>query len=120
MGLAKRLYSAFRIGGHFGDPMEDSSRLTSWQKAKEVLRIAYTLPFVLASIVGVVFALTTRTEPLISILIPITVLFLALFVNFSNDYFDHKSGVDKLRFSYYDDDPGLKEEIRRCSGLEIP
>ena len=80
MGLAKRLYSAFRIGGHFGDPMEDSSRLTSWQKAKEVLRIAYTLPFVLASIVGVVFALTTRTEPLISILIPITVLFLALFV----------------------------------------
>jgi len=99
--------------------MEDSSRLTSWQKAKEVLRIAYTLPFVLASIVGVVFALTTRTEPLISILIPITVLFLALFVNFSNDYFDHKSGVDKLRFSYYDDDPGLKEEITKLFNQKV-
>lgn len=93
--------------------------MTSWQKAKEVLRIAYTLPFVLASIVGVMFALTVRAEPLISILIPITVLFLALFVNFSNDYFDHRSGVDKLRFSYYDDDPELKEEITKLFNQKV-
>ena len=56
------------------------------------------------------FALTISQEYLIALLIPLCVLFLALFVNFSNDYFDHRSGVDKLRFSYYED-PGLKEEI---------
>jgi 1,4-dihydroxy-2-naphthoate octaprenyltransferase len=84
--------------------------LTKWEKTKEVLRIAYTLPFVLASVVGVAFALTLVNEYLIALLIPLCVLFLALFVNFSNDYFDHRSGVDKLRFSYYED-PGLKEEI---------
>jgi 1,4-dihydroxy-2-naphthoate octaprenyltransferase len=90
--------------------MEASGKLTSWEKVKEVLRIAYTLPFVLASVVGVAFALTIRQELLISALIPVVVLFLALFVNFSNDYFDHKSGVDKLRFSYYED-KDLKKEI---------
>lgn len=89
--------------------MEGNSHLTVWQKTKEVLRIAYTLPFVLASVVGVVYALTVKQELLVSVLIPIVVLFLALFVNFSNDYFDHKSGVDKLRFSYYEDEETRKE-----------
>lgn len=98
--------------------MEGNVRLTSWQKIKEVLRIAYTLPFVLASVVGVVFALTVRQEYLISILIPVTVLFLALFVNFSNDYFDHKSGVDKLRFSYYEDKE-VKDEISKLFNQKV-
>jgi 1,4-dihydroxy-2-naphthoate octaprenyltransferase len=29
---------------------------------------------------------------------PLVVLLLAVFVNFSNDYFDHRSGLDKIRF----------------------
>jgi 1,4-dihydroxy-2-naphthoate octaprenyltransferase len=32
-------------------------------------------------------------------MIPLDVLLLAMFVNLSNDYFDHKSGADKLRFT---------------------
>jgi 1,4-dihydroxy-2-naphthoate polyprenyltransferase len=99
--------------------MDENVKLTGWQKIKEVLRIAYTLPFVLASVVGVAFALTVRTELLVSALIPVTVLFLALFVNFSNDYFDHKSGVDKLRFSYYDDDPELRQEIAKLFNQKV-
>jgi 1,4-dihydroxy-2-naphthoate octaprenyltransferase len=98
--------------------MESNVQLTSWQKTKEVLRIAYTLPFVLASVVGVAFALTVKQEVLISILIPLAVLFLALFVNFSNDYFDHKSGVDKLRFSYYEDET-LKSEISQLFNQKV-
>jgi 1,4-dihydroxy-2-naphthoate octaprenyltransferase len=34
---------------------------------------------------------------------PLVVLLLAIFVNFSNDYFDHRSGVDKIRFSRADE-----------------
>jgi 1,4-dihydroxy-2-naphthoate octaprenyltransferase len=98
--------------------MESNVQLTSWQKTKEVLRIAYTLPFVLASVVGVAFALTVKQEVLISVLIPLAVLFLALFVNFSNDYFDHKSGVDKLRFSYYEDET-LKSEISQLFNQKV-
>lgn len=98
--------------------MEGTIELTRWQKTKEVLRIAYTLPFVLASVVGVVFALTMEQEWLVSLLIPLDVLFLALFVNFSNDYFDHKSGVDKLRFSYYEDE-SLKAEISQLFNQKV-
>jgi 1,4-dihydroxy-2-naphthoate octaprenyltransferase len=68
----------------------------------DILRLSYTITFVLASVTGVVLALTVRQEWLIAALIPIDVFFLALFVNFSNDYFDHKSGVDKLRFENRD------------------
>lgn len=89
------------------DPM---ANMTAWQKAKEVLRIAYTLPFFLASVAGVVFALTVRPEWLIAVIIPLDVLVLSLFVNFSNDYFDHKSGVDELRFNQ-DRDPELHKEL---------
>ena len=84
--------------------MDSVMKLSGWDKTKEVLRIAYTLPFVLSSVVGVVFALTLKQEWLIALLIPLDVFVLALFVNFSNDYYDHRSGVDKLRFSYADDE----------------
>jgi len=90
--------------------MESTEKLSGWEKTKEVLRIAYTLPFVLSSVVGVVFALTSKQEWSIAILIPLDVFVLALFVNFSNDYYDHRNGVDKLRFSY-DDDPKLRARI---------
>ncbi len=72
--------------------------LSARRKLMDVLRISYTLPFVLASVTGVALALTFSQEWMIAVLIPIDVFFLALFVNFSNDYFDHRSGVDRLRF----------------------
>jgi len=81
-----------------------------WQKVKEVLRIAYTLPFLLASVAGIAFALTVKQEWLMAVVIPLDVLVLALFVNFSNDYFDHKSGVDKLRFDR-SNDPELEKAL---------
>ena len=84
--------------------------MTRWHKAKEVLRIAYTLPFLLASLTGVVFALAVKQEWLMAVIIPLDVMVLALFVNFSNDYFDHKSGVDKIRFDT-DRDPELRKEL---------
>ena len=87
-----------------------SEDMTRWQKAKEVLRIVYTLPFLLASVAGVAFALTVAQEWFIAIIILLDVMVLALFVNFSNDYFDHKSGVDKLRFNY-ENNPDLHEEL---------
>jgi 1,4-dihydroxy-2-naphthoate octaprenyltransferase len=68
-------------------------------KVKNVLRVAWTLPFVLASITGVTFALTIKQEWLMALVIPLDVLLLAMFVNLSNDYFDHKSGADELRFT---------------------
>ncbi|MDD1744171.1 MAG: prenyltransferase [Methanomassiliicoccales archaeon] len=71
-------------------------------KIKNVLRVAWTLPFVLSSITGVAFALTIRQEWLMAFVIPLDVLLLAMFVNLSNDYFDHKSGADKLRFKLLD------------------
>jgi 1,4-dihydroxy-2-naphthoate polyprenyltransferase len=98
--------------------MESMIRLSRWDKTKEVLRIAYTLPFVLSSIVGVVFALTIKQDWLLAVLIPLDVFFLALFVNFSNDYYDHKSGVDKLRFSYTDD-PELRARIAKLFNQKV-
>ncbi len=71
-------------------------------KLKNVLRVAWTLPFVLASVTGVAYALTIKQDWLMAIMIPLDVLFLAMFVNLSNDYFDHKSGADKLRFTLLD------------------
>jgi len=71
-------------------------------KFKNILRVMYTLPFVLASLTGAAFALTVRPDYLLAFLIPLDVFFLALFVNLSNDYFDHKSGTDKVRFRIID------------------
>lgn len=85
-------------------------------KAKEVLRIAYTLPFVMASIAGVAFAMTISGEWLLALLIPLDVFFLALLVNFSNDYFDHKSGVDKLRFECLDNEDFMQQMKRLTDG----
>jgi 1,4-dihydroxy-2-naphthoate polyprenyltransferase len=98
--------------------MAANKDLSGWVKAKEVLRIAYTLPFVMASVVGVVFALTIRQEWLISFLIPLDVFILALFVNFSNDYFDHKSGVDKLRFAEHSD-PSFQADVSKLFNQKV-
>ena len=80
-------------------------------RIRNVLRIAYTLPFVLASITGVAYALTVEQEWLMALLIPLDVLVLAMFVNLTNDYYDHRSGVDKARFEVMDaamSDPSSK------------
>jgi 1,4-dihydroxy-2-naphthoate octaprenyltransferase len=69
------------------------------RKLNLIFRFSYTIPFFLASVCGVLYAAIRFDVPLhILILIPIVVLFLALFVNFSNDYYDSLSGVDDLRF----------------------
>jgi 1,4-dihydroxy-2-naphthoate octaprenyltransferase len=84
---------------------------TRWDLIRNVLRIFYTIPFVMASVTGVVFALTIKQEWLIALLIPLVVLLLALFVNLSNDYFDHKSGADAARFNNFD--PQNQDELRK-------
>jgi 1,4-dihydroxy-2-naphthoate octaprenyltransferase len=71
-------------------------------KIRNVLRIAYTLPFVLASITGVAYALSLEQEWLMALLIPLDVFVLAMFVNLTNDYYDYRSGVDKARFEVMD------------------
>ena len=63
-------------------------------KVNYVFRFSYTLPFVLASVCGVLCAVPYDVPWHILVLIPVAVLFFALLVNFSNDYYDHKSGVD--------------------------
>ena len=70
------------------------------RKLNLIFRFSYTLPFFMASVCGSLFAFLFCEPPLlIVILMPLVVLLLAIFVNFSNDYFDHRSGVDKIRFS---------------------
>jgi 1,4-dihydroxy-2-naphthoate polyprenyltransferase len=78
------------------------SGYTLGYKVRNVLRIAYTLPFVLASITGVAYALTLEQEWLMALLIPLDVFVLAMFVNLTNDYYDFRSGVDKARFEVMD------------------
>jgi 1,4-dihydroxy-2-naphthoate octaprenyltransferase len=73
-----------------------------------IFRFSYTLPFFMASVCGSLFAYLFYMPPVhIIILMPLVVLLLAIFVNFSNDYFDHRSGVDKsvaeIRFGDSDD-----------------
>ncbi|MCL2607273.1 MAG: prenyltransferase [Methanomassiliicoccaceae archaeon] len=78
-----------------------------------IFRFSYTLPFFMASVCGSLFAFLFYDPPLhIVILMPLVVLLLAVFVNFSNDYFDHKSGVDKIRFSD-------KEELAKAHDSEL-
>ncbi|MCL2032824.1 MAG: prenyltransferase [Methanomassiliicoccaceae archaeon] len=65
-----------------------------------IFRFSYTFPFFMASVCGSLFAYLFYEPPLhVVVLMPVVVLLLAVFVNFSNDYFDHRSGVDKIRFS---------------------
>jgi 1,4-dihydroxy-2-naphthoate octaprenyltransferase len=82
----------------------------AWRKILNLLRISYTLPFVMASVTGAVFALSVTDELLMALLIPLDVFFLAMFVNLSNDYYDHKSGTDATRFHFMT--PELKESIK--------
>jgi 1,4-dihydroxy-2-naphthoate octaprenyltransferase len=82
-----------------------------WDLARNVLRLYYTIPFVMASVTGVVFALTIKDDWLLAVLIPLDVFLLALFVNLSNDYFDHKSGADQKRFVPFD--PAYEAELRQ-------
>jgi 1,4-dihydroxy-2-naphthoate octaprenyltransferase len=115
----RRVYMRFpELTAVPGEVLNATTKLTSWANAKEVLRIAYTFPFVMASVVGVAFALTIKPEWLISLLIPLDVFFLALFVNFSNDYFDHKSGVDKLRFADHSD-PEFQAEVSQLFNQKV-
>ena len=81
--------------------METASRDISFMRRLNLIfRFSYTLPFFMASVCGSLFAFLFYEPPLyIVILMPLVVLLLAVFVNFSNDYFDHRSGVDKIRFS---------------------
>jgi len=71
-------------------------------------RIVYTIPFVLASLTGVVRGYFASENLLLGLLILWEVFWLAMFVNLSNDYFDHLSGSDKKRFSM---DEEKKKEI---------
>jgi 1,4-dihydroxy-2-naphthoate polyprenyltransferase len=99
----------------FPQPMENSSLQygqanTLWDKVRNVFRISYTLPFVFAAMTGVAFAWTVKAEYLIGVCILLDVFLLALFVNISNDYFDHRSGADKNRWKHYD--LGHKEDLK--------
>ena len=68
------------------------------RKINLVFRFSYTIPFVLASLCGTVLAIGYGGPLYIYAAIPCAVLLLGIFVNFSNDYFDHESGVDAVRF----------------------
>jgi len=81
--------------------MADEGKVSPLRKLNLVFRFSYTLAFMFASVCGVVFAYANYDVPIhIAVLIPLTVLFMALFVNFSNDYYDSISGVDDLRFQH--------------------
>ena len=75
-----------------------SPDMTFMRKLNLVFRFSYTLPFVLSSVVGLVMALGCGAPAYVYICIPLSVMFLGVFVNFSNDYFDHGSGIDTARF----------------------
>lgn len=88
-----------------------------WERTKNIFRVTYTLTFVMASLTGVVFALTIRSEFLIAFLVLLDVFLLALFVNFSNDYFDHVSGADSKRF--FSEDKEFERGAREILGPKI-
>jgi 1,4-dihydroxy-2-naphthoate octaprenyltransferase len=62
-------------------------------------RIIYAIPFVLASLTGVVRGYISTLDLPLSLLILWEVFWLAMFVNLSNDYFDYLSGANRHRFS---------------------
>ncbi|MDR0309511.1 MAG: prenyltransferase [Candidatus Methanoplasma sp.] len=76
-----------------------SGEISFMRRVNLIFRFSYTLAFFMASVCGSLFAFLFYDPPLhIVVLIPVVVLLLAIFVNFSNDYFDHRSGVDRIRF----------------------
>jgi 1,4-dihydroxy-2-naphthoate octaprenyltransferase len=89
---------AFTMDSDSGQVLKE---LTLWDKTRNIFRISYTLPFVFAAMTGVVFAWTIKAEWVIGALILLDVFLLALFVNISNDYFDHRSGADQNRWKRY-------------------
>lgn len=74
----------------------NKDELTLMRKINLIFRFSYTLPFLMASVCGAVYAIPYDVPAYVLILMPLAVLFMAIFVNFSNDYFDHKSGIDSL------------------------
>ena len=94
--------------------MEQTEKDISFmRRVNLVFRFSYTFPFFIASVCGSLFAFLFYEPPLhIVVLIPVVVLLLAVFVNFSNDYFDHRSGVDKIRF-------GEKEEMMKATDSKL-
>lgn len=77
------------------DDETKGQELTLIRRINLIFRFSYTLPFFLASLCGIVYAIPYDVPIHISLLIPFVVLLLAIMVNFSNDYFDHMSGIDK-------------------------
>ncbi len=90
--------------------------LSPLRKINLIFRFSYTIPFFVASLCGIVYALPMNVPLYISILIPTVVLVLAILVNFSNDYFDHMSGVDKMVSEQRFDK--TKRELRNSEMLE--
>lgn len=87
------------------------------ERLKNVFRITYTLTFVMASLTGLAFALTLNSEYFMAFLIALDVFVLALFVNFSNDYFDYVSDADQTRFT--SDDREWERGAREILGSKI-
>ena len=86
----------------------DANGMSLMRRVNLIFRFSYTLPFVLASVCGVVCAVPYGAPWYVMVLVPAAVLFLALFVNFSNDYFDHMSGIDR---KVTDDRMAAKREV---------
>ncbi|MFA6680370.1 MAG: prenyltransferase [Candidatus Methanomethylophilaceae archaeon] len=83
------------------------------RKINLVFRFSYTLPFFVASLCGVLFALSYGPPAYVAVLIPAIVLVLAVFVNFSNDYFDHGSGADMMRFEVMKEETTDDEMLKK-------
>ncbi len=74
----------------------DKSELTLMRRINLIFRFSYTLPFFMASVCGALYAVPYDVPAYVLVLMPVAVLFMAIFVNFSNDYYDHMSGIDSL------------------------
>jgi len=90
---------------------------TPLARLKTTLRISYSLPFLLASLTGVAFALTKGGDAALGMLIACDVFVFALFANLANDYYDHMSGADKTRFK--DDDPEFQKAALEIMGKRL-
>ena len=93
----------------------DANGMSLMRRVNLIFRFSYTLPFVLASVCGVVCAVPYGAPWYVMVLVPVAVLFLALFVNFSNDYFDHMSGIDR---KVTDDRMAAKREVLSSEAME--
>jgi len=113
--LAARLGGSndkYRINNQM-DMERSGGNVSLIRRVNLVFRFSYTLPFFMASVCGSLFALLFYEPPIhVVVLMPLVALLLAVFVNFSNDYFDHRSGVDRIRFSE-------KEEMMKAMDSEF-